>query len=172
MPTMAANATVPTAYWCSHRDRDVRVGEVPGKPAPLVELDPQAQATVYLAAPFFNLSQRWLVELVRDSVLHLGALVFSPFHDVGVGAEEVARRDLTGLDLSTSLLALLDGVDAGTMFEAGYATHRNLPVIGYAESADPEGSKMLQGTGAELHQDLSTAVYRAVWAGMGMPLAK
>jgi hypothetical protein len=29
---------------------------------------------------------------------------------------------------------------------------------------------MLVGTGAELHQDLSSALYRAVWAGQGQPL--
>lgn len=166
----AREASRWTAHWCSNRDRDVRIGDAPTGLGTLDELDPRRDAHVYLAAPFFNLSQRWLVELARDSLRHLGATVFSPFHDVGIGDVEVAPQDLVGLDESTSVLALLDDADAGTLFEAGYATSRGIPVIGYAESADPEGRKMLEGTGAELHQDLSSAAYRAVWASMGMLL--
>ena len=56
------------------------------------------------------------------------------------------------------------------MFEVGYATDRRCPVVGYAQSTNVEGRKLLEGTGAEVHADLSTAVYRAVWAAMGMPL--
>lgn len=41
---------------------------------------------VYLAAPFFHIAQRWLVEEARDRLHALGASVFSPLHDVGTGA--------------------------------------------------------------------------------------
>jgi hypothetical protein len=38
----------------------------------------------------------------------------------------------------------------------------------YAQVLDPEGAKMLVGTEVEMHTDLSTACYRAAWAGMGL----
>jgi hypothetical protein len=125
------------------------------------------QGQVYLAAPFFNLSQRWLVELVRESLIGLGGSVFSPLHDVGIGADEVAAKDLAGLDSCTALLALLDEVDAGVMFEAGWAAERQMPVIGYSEQPEDERLKMLRGSGAQVSSDLSTAVYHALWASMG-----
>jgi hypothetical protein len=43
--------------------------------------------------------------------------------------------------------------------------------VGYTEQPNPEASKMLLGTGAELHEDISTAIYRSIWAAMGMPPA-
>jgi nucleoside 2-deoxyribosyltransferase len=87
---------------------------------------------------------------------------------VGGGGPEVAAKDIEGLERSSAVLALLDGADAGTMFEAGYATARGIPVVGYAERRDTEGWKMLGGTGAEIHTDLSTAAYRTIWYAMGM----
>lgn len=121
-------------------------------------------ARVYIAAPFFDIAQRWLVELVREALRGLGAEVFSPLHDVGHGGDEVAGADLAGLDDCGAVLALLDGDDGGTLFEAGYARARALPVVAYGTRHSPEGAKMVRGSGGELHKDLSTAVYRSIWA--------
>jgi Nucleoside 2-deoxyribosyltransferase/pfkB family carbohydrate kinase len=162
----ARQASRFTAHWCS-TTYDLRLIDEP-RSSELSELSVgRDMARVYLASPFFNLSERWIVELVRDSLIGLGGDVFSPFHDVGPGGDEVAAADLAGLESSSALLALLDGADAGTLFECGVASSRSLPVVGYAESPDPEGSKMLIGTGAELYGDLSTAVYRAIWRSFG-----
>ena len=65
-----------------------------------------------------------------------------------------------------ALLALLDGNDPGTVFEAGWARAQGVPVVGFTRHPAAEGVKMLRGTAAEVHDDLSTAVYRAIWAGM------
>lgn len=119
---------------------------------------------VYIAAPFFDIAQRWLVELVRESLQGLGAEVFSPFHDVGHGGDEVAEADLAGLDDCGAVLALLDGDDGGTVFETGYARARGSPVVAYGTRYSREGAKMIRGSGGEVHQDLSTAVYRSIWA--------
>lgn len=152
--------------WCSERSFDlVRHDFEPGEG----QLQPR-DGRVYLAAPFFNLGQRWLVELVREALVGLGGQVFSPYHDVGIGHDEVAVADLEGLKNCTALLALLDDSDAGSMFEAGWAHHQGLPVIAYTEHSDREDLKMLRGTGAEVHIDLATAVYRALWASMGWAL--
>lgn len=121
------------------------------------------EVTIYLAAPFFTLAQRWLVNHVHEALQELGVSVFSPFHDVGIGGDEVAVSDLAGLDHCDGVLALLDGYDPGTLFEAGFATRTHMPVVGYVEHPDEHAWTMLRGTGAEVHADLSTAIYRACW---------
>jgi hypothetical protein len=50
-------------------------------PEPLAKKIPR----VYLAGPFFNLGQNWLVDTTRTALENLGAKVFSPLHDVGQG---------------------------------------------------------------------------------------
>jgi hypothetical protein len=125
---------------------------------------------VYLAAPFFDLADRWLVELAVEALRGLGAEVFSPLHDVGIGGTEVAVADLAGLADCTSVLALLDGFDGGTIFETGWAAKAGIPVVGFCRRPLDDELKMLAGTGAEIHDDLSTALYRAVWSGAGIAL--
>jgi hypothetical protein len=134
---------------------------------PAGEFMPQ-EGQVYLAGPFFTLSQRWLVELARESLLDLGGSVFSPLHDVGLGADEVAEKDLAGLDSCTAMLALLDEVDAGVLFESGWACRGEIPVIVYTEHTEDDQLKMVRGSGAEICEDLSSAIYRALWASMGL----
>lgn len=152
--------------WCAQRDLDLDRDDFEPGPGQLRPED----GRVYLAAPFFNLSQRWLVELVSDALVGLGGAVFSPFHEVGVGEDHIAAADIEGLRQCTALLALLDESDAGSVFEAGWATGDGLPIVVYTEHPEREDLKMLRGTGAEVHTDLPTAVYRALWASMGLAL--
>jgi nucleoside 2-deoxyribosyltransferase len=86
---------------------------------------------VYLAGPFFSLAERWLVETSRAVLAGLGASVFSPLHDVGVGGDEVAAPDLDGLRRADAVFALLDGWDPGTVYEVGWAHREDLPVVGF-----------------------------------------
>lgn len=169
-PANAARiGSLAASCWCGTRSLDIPQELFEGN-STAIYLKP-APARIYLGGPFFNLGQRWLVELVREALRSLGGEVFSPLHDVGSGAEEVAKADLDGLNSCGSMLALLDDDDPGTLFEAGWATSHGIPIVGYAERPNPEASKMLLGTGAELHDDLSSAVYRSIWAAMGMPLS-
>jgi hypothetical protein len=154
------------AAWCEtgslplRRDAFDLVGVPPELNGPL--------GRVYLAAPFFTLSQHWFVELVMQALDTLGAEVFSPLHDVGPGGVEVAQQDLEGLAQSQAVLALLDGNDPGTIFEAGWACARGIPTVGFTSTEpDDEELKMLIGTGAFLRGDLSTAVYHAAWCSAG-----
>jgi hypothetical protein len=125
---------------------------------------------VYVAAPFFNLSQRWLVEETTEVLERLGMDFFSPLHAVGVGrpAEEIAAADLEGLNGSSAVLALLDGSDPGSVFEVGYA--RALvppkPVVVFAEQLDGGGLSVLRSAGCEVVGDYVSAIYRALWAAM------
>lgn len=120
--------------------------------------------TVYLAAPFFDLGQRWLVQHVYEAMLDLSVDVFSPLHAVGHGGDDVAEKDLAGLRGCRSVLALLDDADPGTLYETGWANANGIPVVGYSQDPALHAWTMLRGTGAEVHDDLSTAVYRAAWA--------
>src|SRR3546814_14751858 len=82
---------------------------------------------VYLAAPFFDLAQRWLVEEARSNLLDMGAQVFSPVHEVGPGpASIVAPEDIAGLEAADVVFAVLNGVDPGTIFEVGRSEERRV----------------------------------------------
>lgn len=127
---------------------------------------PIGKSSIYLAGPFFNLAQNWIIELSKSSLENLGAEVFSPVHHVGRGGDEVAKPDLEGIDRSTAVLALLDGLDTGTIFEIGYALAKGIKVIGFSETPKSDELKMVRGSGIPIYSDFSTAVYQAVWAGV------
>ncbi|MEV6267579.1 PfkB family carbohydrate kinase [Kribbella sp. NPDC051936] len=122
---------------------------------------------VYVAAPFFTLPERLLLEVVRGGLSDSGIAVFSPFHDVGLGGDEVALADLDGLQACHAVLALLDGADPGTVFEVGWATKASIPVIGFCGHPPAHEWTMLRGTGSTVTDDLPTAVYQAGWAAIG-----
>ena len=120
---------------------------------------------VYLAGPFFNIAQRWLVEESRLALVGMGLRVFSPLHDVGIGlAHDVAPKDIEGLKASRAVLALVDGLDTGTVFEIGYARSLAKPVVVLAQSTPEEPLKMLAGTNCEVEADFVTALYHVAWA--------
>lgn len=120
---------------------------------------------IYIAAPFFNLGELWMLGEVRRRLLEMGVEVFSPLHDVGRGPGHlVARLDLEGLDQCDAVLAILNGGDAGTIFEIGYAVARGLPVVALAQNVRPEDLKMPEGMGCRIVEDLVTAIYHAVWS--------
>uniref|UniRef100_UPI002FBDA183 PfkB family carbohydrate kinase n=1 Tax=Azorhizobium caulinodans TaxID=7 RepID=UPI002FBDA183 len=110
---------------------------------------------IYLAGPFFTLAQRWLVEEARDCLHKLGARTFSPIHEVGSHGDAgvIADLDLRGLESCRAVLALIDGEDAGTLFEIGYARKLRIPVVALAESPRPESLTMLLGTGCQVTSD-------------------
>lgn len=122
---------------------------------------------VYLAAPFFHTGQLWLMEEANLALRGMGLRTFSPYHDVGLGrAQEVAARDIEGLRASRAVLALVDGQDAGTLYEVGFARALGLPVVALAQATAEEPLKMLVGTGCDVVDDFATAVYSAAWACM------
>jgi nucleoside 2-deoxyribosyltransferase len=123
--------------------------------------------SVYIAAPFFTVAERWLVELCRTALMDLGARVFSPLHDVGWGTPEfVAPADLAGLKHADSVLALLDGLDSGTVYEIGYATALGIPVVSLVSDRRSIDLTMIVGNGARIYDEPSSAVYNAIWQGI------
>lgn len=134
--------------------------------ADMTALPMGAPGLIYLAGPFFDLAQRWLIEEALDRLRTLGAPVFSPLHEVGTGlpASETATADLRGLDRCTAVLALVDGSDPGTVFEIGYARAHDKPVVVLAERTPIRDLSTLAATGCEIVGDFTSALYRAVWA--------
>ncbi len=175
-PVEAARvASRSAAWWCTTRvnqiPREILAGSafaIPGEASELANSG--SRPMVYLAGPFFTVAERWLVDACRWFLLQAGAEVFSPFHEIGVGGPEVAKQDLDGLRRADVVLALLDGWDPGTLFETGWAENANISTVAVASNLNHVGTTMLEGTGTELHTDITTALYRAIWVGLGAPL--
>lgn len=162
--TAAKNASWNTAIYCNNYGSfDFIPFENLAEIQPLkISKTPQGQ--VYLAGPFFTFPQRWMVEEIRRALKSMHLNVFSPWHDVGQGvAADVVPADIDALDKSKIIFAVVDGLDAGTIFEVGYAVARKIPVIGYVQNETEENVKMLEGTGVVLENDLTTAIYKSLW---------
>lgn len=126
------------------------------------------QGQIYLAGPFFNVAQQWVIDETRGALGDMGFCVFSPIHDVGEGlASDIASADLAALDRSQIVLAIVDGLDPGTLFEIGYARARGLPVVVVAEDVPSSALTMVEGSGCDVVHDLTTAIYRTCWTLMG-----
>lgn len=122
------------------------------------------QHQVYLAGPFFDLMQIWMVEQAQANLRDLGLNVFSPYHDVGLGsADDVVAKDLDAILESDVVFAIADGLDAGTIYEIGYARALGKPVVVYSERQHPEHLKMMKGSDCIICSDYTTALYSTLW---------
>jgi len=126
---------------------------------------------IYLAGPFFTVADRWLVNEIRNILIDFGNNVFSPCHDVGIldskkqdsESIKIAKQDLDALTKCDSILAIVSGLDAGTLFEVGFAKAIDKRVIILAQNVNANDLTMLIGTECEITSDLSTAIYMASW---------
>jgi nucleoside 2-deoxyribosyltransferase len=161
----ARRASLATAQYCATRVLPIphSLDESDFRPGPPLVLGPPPQ--VYLAGPFFTMAQRWLINEARRALRAQGLQVFSPFHEVGPGAAEtVAPADIEALQRSQIVFAVLDGLDAGTLFEVGFAHAHHIPVVALAQQVAPEDVKMVTGTGGRVVSDFATAIYQTAWA--------
>ncbi|OJV87436.1 MAG: hypothetical protein BGO34_10155 [Bacteroidia bacterium 44-10] len=163
----ALSASILTAYYCQSKLLPVIEPLEPLKP---IEIKKSVK-NIYLAGPFFTISERWLINELRNSLLDFGNKVFSPLHDVGIinssdmynESKLIAEKDLAGIDNCEVVLAILSGMDAGTLFEIGYAKAKNKKVVVLSENVNDNDLTMLIGTGCEVTNDIATAVYKASW---------
>jgi nucleoside 2-deoxyribosyltransferase len=176
-------AAIFAARWAVHRESPEHAAEVAsravahyaetmGLPALPVQELKEAQRVpastipgrVYLASPFFNLGQRWLVDEARRCLTELGLEVFSPIHDVGPGpAHLVGPADIQALEECDRVFAILDGLDAGTVFEVGYARAQGKPVYALAQAVSEENLKMVIGSHSKVFFDFVTALHHTAW---------
>ncbi len=124
---------------------------------------PTIPKRIYLAGPFFDISQRWLIEEIRRIFIAHGAQVFSPLHDVGASTKDIFASDINGLIGADIVFAICNGLDAGTLFEIGYATSANKPVIALAQNVSNDDLIMLHNSNCAIENDLSTAFYKTLW---------
>ncbi len=159
----AQNASRATAIYCNSKDLSINT-KLKNFDFPELVINDSPKGQLYLAGPFFNFAERWLINEIYNVFKGLGIKVFSPFHDVGHGkAKDVVDKDLIGLDASEVLFAVVDGLDSGTLFEIGYAIAQKKSVIAFVQSEDEESLKMLEGTDCIIERDFTTAIYKTYW---------
>jgi len=163
----AQRASRATAHYCENKTLPAPQDLATFSPAP-VDVSPAfaagAKRQVYLAGPFFDLSQIWIIEEAKHHLQAMGLKVFSPFHDIGLGsAGDVVQQDLDAISDSDLLFAVADGLDAGTIFEIGYARAKGKPVVIYSERETEESLKMMEGSACVICKNFTTAIYSAQW---------
>jgi len=167
-PAEAAEvASRATAYYCETQGLPTKDNLASYAVSP-VELSADClagvQRQIYLAGPFFDLMQIWMVEQAQANLQELGLKVFSPYHDVGLGsADDVVANDLEAIVRSDVVFAITDGLDAGTVYEIGYARALGKPVVVYSERQHPESLKMMEGSDCVMCTDYTTALYSTLW---------
>ena len=169
-PVEAADgASRATAFYCERQHLDfLEEGfeKFQAPPLPLNRRD--HKPNVYLAGPFFSMPEIWLVNESRDALRSQGLTVFSPLHQVGRGpAEVVYQPDIDGIKGCDIVFACVDGLDAGTLFEIGFAKALGKPVVAYVQRERPEDLKMLEGSECIIEHDFVTAVYKTAWEANG-----
>ena len=150
------------AHYCESRTPNVVIGEVEKALKPVRQ---GAPGQVYIAGPFFTMAELWLIEEAYSALKELGAVPFSPYHEVGFGEpEDVVKGDLEGLRNSTALFAVLDGCDPGTLFEIGYAVEIGLPIVALSQNPKEADLTMLRGSpNCKITSDFATAIYLVTW---------
>ncbi|WP_201565892.1 PfkB family carbohydrate kinase [Psychrobacter immobilis] len=165
----ALRASRATAYYCltkgfANQQFFEEFNSFTDKLQEIPNIKDLSQATVYLAGPFFTLSEVWLIHESYSQLKNMGLKVFSPYHDIGLGtADEVVMADLKAIEKADILFAICDGLDTGTIFEIGYARALNKKVVVYCESEKSESLKMLEGSDCVIVDDYVTALYKTVW---------
>lgn len=170
----ATLASLATAYYCNSRVLPIpeNISSSEFRPAPVLVTSttfPYTHNRVYLAGPFFTMAQRWMIEESRRYLRRQGFSIFSPFHDVGYGsAAHVVPADIKELNECDVVFAIVDGLDAGTLFEVGYARAIDKPVVAFVQNESEGNLKMLEGTNCEIVSDFVSAIYRTTWAAIAI----
>ncbi|MDP2405913.1 MAG: hypothetical protein Q8M50_06630, partial [Hydrogenophaga sp.] len=87
---------------------------------------------------------------------------FTPTHEIPSPRNAYRPRFLTTWEVP------VDGLDAGTLIEIGYALARGMPVVIYCENESEEDLKMMAGSGCILCTDYVSAIYRALWTAISI----
>lgn len=123
-----------------------------------------SEKQVYLAAPFFSISELVLIDKIRTTFLSFGVKVFSPFHDIGLGDDIIiANKDLEAINNSDIIFCVLDHLDSGTLIESGYSMAKNKKLMGYHRTCDENNLLMLKPASISFYQHLTTAIYQTIW---------
>ena len=115
----------------------------------------------YLASPFFNEDQIEREERIKSLLRTYGYKVYSPReHGVvgnlsdSVAVQETFNSNVEAINNSKKVLAITDRKDMGTIWEAGYAYGKGIPIVYYAETlGDNPFNIMLSESGIGIYTD-------------------
>lgn len=115
----------------------------------------------YLASPFFNEDQIEREERIKNLLRTYGYKVYSPReHGVvgnlsdSVAVQETFNSNIEAINDSKKVLAITDRKDMGTIWEAGYAYGKRIPIVYYAETlGDNPFNIMLSESGIGIYTD-------------------
>ena len=118
----------------------------------------------YLASPFFNDEQINREESIKKTLRGYGFTVYAPREHGIVGSlasqEAVTstfNSNVEAIDNSRMVLAITDGKDMGTIWEAGYAYGNNIPIVYYAETlGNNPFNIMLSESGVGIFKDYTS----------------
>ncbi len=159
----ALNASKAVAAYCEEKGSVDRIPEIIRQKT-FTGFVASKRGLVYMAGPFFTLNTKLFVSECRNKLREMGVNVFSPYHDVGEGkAEDVVIKDIEKLKECSCVFAIVDGLDSGTLFEVGYAVALGKNVVAYVENETEGALKMLRGTGCDIENDFTTALYKTCW---------
>lgn len=112
---------------------------------------------VYIASPFFNEEQLERVEFIEKTLNSYNFDYFSPRRDTYVKPDstyaerQIAFRDnLRGIEDADFIIAVTDGKDVGTMFEAGYAFNECTPILYFAETLGDKPFNLMLAMSADV----------------------
>ncbi|MFN4249836.1 PfkB family carbohydrate kinase [Deinococcus sp.] len=169
LPQAARFASAATAQYVETRDVRITLEQLTARlsavePFYIPEEDIPSLGRVYVAAPFFNLSQRWLVEEIVTFFEKERIPYFSPFHDVGRGSQKsLGEQDLEALNNCRTVFGWVDDMDPGTLLELGYARRLGLNTYTYAYDVSQTHRMMFDALNCRNYGDLAAALYNAVW---------
>lgn len=118
----------------------------------------------YLASPFFNDEQIKREETIKKTLRGYGFSVYAPREHGIVGSlasqEAVTstfNSNVEAINNSRMVLAITDGKDMGTIWEAGYAYGNNIPIVYYAETlGNNPFNIMLSESGVGIFKDYTS----------------
>ncbi len=115
---------------------------------------------IYLAAPFFTMGQRWLLNEFREILFDFDNEVYSRYHD---GNGYWVDKEVPALQLSDLVLALVSEPDRETLAEISAANAMGKDLIVFSENIEKSDLILMLGTNCKIVSDFSTAVYMASW---------
>lgn len=120
---------------------------------------------IYIAAPFFNIQEMWLVEhLVYLANQFNMEHIFSPFHAFGVcDPSQFVIEDINAINECDALIAIVDSFDTGTLFEIGYAKALNKEVYILSQKLNDDELVMMKFTGCHIFNDIASLMYNLCW---------
>lgn len=96
---------------------------------------------VYIAGPFFNDAQIETIEIIKNLLTSLQVDFFSPkdecmFKKGVTPPKEILKMNFDAIESCDFMIAVTKDKDMGTLFECGFASAKEIPIIYFWENPD------------------------------------